>query len=298
MTLWFCLQCQVSEIPCTDGSYGGTGMITAILLLLWDRWWWALFHFWYLIFDLSVLPLLTLSRKYLWVFLPFFFSVLNRVNICSSVHYLLYSALSGLKLLLFFSCFLIQNLIIDLLTSFLSQYIHLQLQISTELLPSWCFLIFHLLKNTFSWGSFLSSCIILFKGVLGHLPQIQEMASDLSVVTVSSFAAWEHSSCEFCDVSGVMSLRPRSVLVSRPYHLRRICPLFLLDGEFPKCQLDQLDGWCYSVQQYPYWFSACLINQLLREDVEEANHRSGFIYFSLQFNMDPLLLPPFQEFPC
>lgn len=118
------------------------------------------------------------------------------------------------------------------------------------------------------------------------------MASNLSVVTVSFLAAWEHSSCGFYDVSGVMSLRSRSALVSRPYHLRRIRSLFFLDGEFPKCQLDQLDGWCYSVQQYPYWFSACLINQLPREDVEEANHRSGFIYFSLQFNMDPLPLPP------
>lgn len=93
-----------------------------------------------------------------------------------------------------------------------------------------------------------------------------------------------------------MSLRPRSVLVSRPYHLRRICSLFLLDGEFPKCQLDQLDGWCYSVQQYPYWFSACLINQLLREDVEEANHRSGFIYFSLQFKWILYPSPHFKSF--
>lgn len=53
-------------------------------------------------------------------------------------------------------------------------------------------------------------------------------------------------------ISVALSLGLRSVLVSCPYHLRRICSLLLLGGEFPKCQLDQLDGWRYSVQQYPY----------------------------------------------
>jgi hypothetical protein len=52
-------------------------------------------------------------------------------------------------------------------------------------------------------------------------------------------------------------LRMRSILLSGPHNLRRM-HILLLEGREPlKCQLDQLDGWCSSLQQYPYWFSAC-----------------------------------------
>lgn len=72
---------------------------------------------------------------------------------------------------------------------------------------------------------------------------------------------------------------------------------------FYKCQLGQIDWWCYLGQVYLYRFSACLISQLFLGGLVVSNSRSGFfvsfnsvfffffaLYISMLFDCMPTCL--------
>lgn len=68
--------------------------------------------------------------------------------------------------------------------------------------------------------------------------------------------------------------------------------LLFLDGVIYKCQLDQVDWWCCSVQLYPCWFPSFLIQQWLMKGCWnlQYNSLSTFPFISTSFASDILML--------
>lgn len=59
--------------------------------------------------------------------------------------------------------------------------------------------------------------------------------------------------------------------------VRKMCIPLFLDGVFYKCQLVQIDWWCYLGKMYIYRFSAGLISHLLIGGLVVSNSKSGFL---------------------